>query len=214
MGSFWSFCSLRLSYPGGVACIHHKITHATPLGRQVRGAVSKYPRVTPSGSGRVRPDATRVSPPDAERGFSATDPRLRRPGGAHVRPSHLHLSNSTPGKPDRPGKARLPAAVQSCPPRKHEEVKRRKALVRNAAPVAALRLGQSLRRKGLPVHDADRRALRRFTAVISVGPRPTRSGRACLPARIADRSSSRAPCARVVSARKAESRGAPRCPAG
>ena len=44
---------------------------------------------------------------------------------------------------------------------------RRKALVRNAAPTAALRLGQSLQRKGLPVHDADRRALRRSTTVFA-----------------------------------------------
>jgi hypothetical protein len=54
-------------------------------------------------------------------------------------------------------------------------VKRRKALVRNAAPVATLRLGQSLQRKGLPAHNAGRRALRRFAAVISVEPRSTRS---------------------------------------
>ena len=58
-------------------------------------------------------------------------------------------------------------------------VKRHKALVRNPPhPVAALRLGQSFQRKGLPAHDAGRRALRRFTAVISVEPSPTRSGRA------------------------------------
>ena len=55
---------------------------------------------------------------------------------------------------------------------------RRKALVRNAAPMAALRLGQSPHRKGLPVHDADRRALRRSTTVfakpgasLALGPR-------------------------------------------
>jgi hypothetical protein len=44
-------------------------------------------------------------------------------------------------------------------------VKRRKALVRNPPhPVATLRSGQSLQRKGLPAHHAGRRALRRFTA--------------------------------------------------
>jgi len=55
-------------------------------------------------------------------------------------------------------------------------VKRRKALVRNAAPVAALRLGQSLHRKGLPAHDAGRRASRRFTTAIFVRPRLTHLG--------------------------------------
>jgi hypothetical protein len=45
-------------------------------------------------------------------------------------------------------------------------VKRRKALVRKPPhPVATLRSGQSLHRKGLPAHNAGRRALRRFTAV-------------------------------------------------
>ena len=56
------------------------------------------------------------------------------------------------------------------------EMKRREALVRNAAPVAALRLGQSLQRKGLPAHDAGRRALRRFTVEIFAGPGPPRLG--------------------------------------
>ena len=60
-------------------------------------------------------------------------------------------------------------------------MKRREALVRNAAPVATLRSGQSLHRKGLPASYVGRRALRRFTAVISVEPRSTRSGRACVP---------------------------------
>ena len=58
---------------------------------------------------------------------------------------------------------------------------RRKALVRNAAPVAALRLGQSLQRKGLPVHDADRRALRRSTTVFAKPWPHSLSGRAFLP---------------------------------
>jgi hypothetical protein len=80
-----------------------------------------------------------------------------------------------------PGKARLPAAVQSCPPRKYEVVKRRQALVRNAAPVAALRLGQSLHRKGLPAHDAGRRALRRFTTAFHEALPHLLSGRAFLP---------------------------------
>jgi hypothetical protein len=42
------------------------------------------------------------------------------------------------------------------------------------------------------------RLLQRFTAVISVGPGPTRSGRACQPVRIAHRQSIRVPCTRVV----------------
>jgi hypothetical protein len=48
-----------------------------------------------------------------------------------------------------------------------EGVKRRLALVRNAAPPwPALRSGRSLHREGPPVHHADRRAFRRFTAAI------------------------------------------------
>ena len=58
---------------------------------------------------------------------------------------------------------------------------RRKALVRNAAPMAALRLGQSLQRKGLPAHDADRRALRRSTTVFAKPWPHSLSGRAFLP---------------------------------
>ena len=66
-----------------------------------------------------------------------------------------------------------------CSPR--GEMKRREALVRNAAPMAALRLGQSLHRKGLPVHDADRRALRRSTTVFARPWPHSLSGRAFLP---------------------------------
>ena len=71
--------------------------------------------------------------------------------------------------------------VSSCcsPPARGAE--RRKALVRNAAPMAALRLGQSLHRKGLPVHDADRRALRRSTTVFARPWPHSLSGRAFLP---------------------------------
>ena len=92
------------------------------------------------------------------------------------------LSNSPAGKRRRCGDCRRPAVVRTCPPRKQSRrVKRRKALVRKPPhPVATLRSGQSLQRKGLPAHDAGRRALRRFTAVISVEPRSTRSGRAFL----------------------------------
>ena len=87
-----------------------------------------------------------------------------------------------------PGNSSAPGRRPSCPPRKQSRgVKRHKTLVRNAAPVATLRSGQSLQRKGLPAHDAGRRALRRFTAVISVEPRSTRSGCACVPVRIAHR---------------------------
>ena len=77
-----------------------------------------------------------------------------------------------------PGNHRHPAAVRSCPPRNNSRrVKRRKALVRKPPhPVATLRSGPSLHRKGRPAHDADRRALRRFTAVIFAEPSPTRLG--------------------------------------
>ena len=66
-----------------------------------------------------------------------------------------------------------------APPARGAE--RHKALVRNAAPMAALRLGQSLHRKGLPVHDADRRALRRSTTVFARPWPHSLSGRAFLP---------------------------------
>jgi len=76
----------------------------------------------------------------------------------------------------RPGFAKF---LLVAPPARGAE--RRKALVRNAAPVAALRLGQSLHRKGLPVHDADRRALRRSTTVFARPWPHSLSGRAFLP---------------------------------
>ena len=76
----------------------------------------------------------------------------------------------------RPGFAKF---LLVAPPARGAE--RHKALVRNAAPVAALRLGQSLHRKGLPVHDADRRALRRSTTVFARPWPHSLSGRAFLP---------------------------------
>jgi hypothetical protein len=111
-----------------------------------------------------------------------------------------------------PGKCSAPGRRPSCPPRKQSRrVKRRKALVRKPPhPVAALRWGQSLQRKGLPAHDAGRRALRRFTAVISVRPSPTRSGHACPSGSIP---STGGPAGSLLTghiARKVESRGAPR----
>jgi len=94
----------------------------------------------------------------------------------------LHLSNSPAGKPDRSGKSSAPGrrSVLSAS-KSSRRVKRRKALVRNAAPVAALRLGQSLHRKGLPAHDAGRRALRRFTTAFHEALPHLLSGRAFLP---------------------------------
>jgi hypothetical protein len=65
--------------------------------------------------------------------------------------------------------------------------------------LATLRSGQSLQRKGLPAHNAGRRALQRFTAVISVEPRSTRSGRAFLSGLLLVRPVvQQAPCTRVV----------------
>ena len=50
-------------------------------------------------------------------------------------PSQIHLSNSPAGKRQRSGKCSAPGRRPSCPPRKQSRrVKRRKALVRNAAP--------------------------------------------------------------------------------
>jgi hypothetical protein len=124
----------------------------------------------------------------------------------------IHLSNSPAGKRQRSGKSSAPGRRPSCPPRKQSRrVKRRKALVRKPPhPVATLRSGQSLQRKGLPAHDAGRRALRRFTAVISVRPSPTRSGHACPSGSIP---STGGPAGSLLTgriARKVESRGAPR----
>ena len=67
-------------------------------------------------------------------------------------------------------------------------MKRREALVRKPPhPVAALRLGQSLQRKGLPAHDADRRALRRSTTVFSWDLVPHTSDGACRSGQLVDR---------------------------
>ena len=100
-----------------------------------------------------------------------------------------------------PGNASAPGRRPSCPPRKQSRrVKRRKALVRNPPhPVATLRSGQSLHRKGLPAHDAGRRALRRFTAVISVEASLSHA-RAALLDRFENRRPvvQQAPCTRVV----------------
>ena len=43
-------------------------------------------------------------------------------------------------------------------------MKRRQALVRNAAPLARLAVGPVPEASGTPIHDADRHASRRFTA--------------------------------------------------
>jgi hypothetical protein len=110
--------------------------------------------------------------------------------------------------------ARHPAAVRPVPPRKQSRrVKRRKALVRKPPhPWPALRSGLSLHRKGRPAHDAGRRALRRFTAVISVRPRLTRSGRACVPARIAHRPLQQSSLRTGRYAHEAECPRRPECP--
>ena len=99
------------------------------------------------------------------------------PSGVHYR---FTFQTARRASVSAPGNCSAPGRRPSCPPRKQSRrVKRRKALVRNAAPVAALRWGLSLQRKGLPASYVGRRALRRFTAVISVRPSPTRSGHAC-----------------------------------
>ena len=85
------------------------------------------------------------------------------------------------GKRQRSGKSlgTRPPSVLSAPKAIEEDEAPQDAGAEAAAPMAALRLGRSLHRKGPPAHDAGRRALRRFTAVISVEPSPTRSGHAC-----------------------------------
>ena len=90
-------------------------------------------------------------------------------------PSNMDVETRFRGA-GRPGFAKF---LLVAPPARGAE--RHKALVRNAAPVAALRLGQSLHRKGLPVHDADRRALRRSTTVFARPWHHSLSGRAFLP---------------------------------
>ena len=80
-------------------------------------------------------------------------------------------------KRQRSGKSlgsRPPSVLSAS--KRSRRVKRHKALVRNAAPVAALRSGLSLHRKGRPALDAGRRALRRFTVEIFAGPGPPRLG--------------------------------------
>ena len=101
-----------------------------PGGRLIR---YEFPRVSPSGTGRVRPDTTRVSPPTLGAGFRNRSTPAP-PGGAHVPPSlaaratagvrvHHIFTCQTARQTSliAPGRARLPAAVQSCPPRKHED---------------------------------------------------------------------------------------------
>ena len=82
-------------------------------------------------------------------------------------------SVSAPGNRSAPGRRPFFARLET----RSRRVKRRKALVRKPPhPVATLRSGRSLQRKGRPAHDADRRALRRFTTVF-VRPCLTTSGR-------------------------------------
>ena len=167
-----------------------------------------YPRVTPSGSGRVRPDATRMSPPNAGRGFSARI-HARHPRAVRMRASHLHFSNSTTGKPDRSGKSSAPGrrSVLSASKARGGEAPQSAGAERRTR--GRLAVGPVPSAEGTPVHNADRRALRRFTAVISVGPRPTRSGRACLPVENCSPVVQQSSLHQGHYARRAESRGAP-----
>jgi hypothetical protein len=66
----------------------------------------------------------------------------------------------------------LPCFRRVHRPRKPEEVKRRTALVRNAAPVARLAIGPVSEASETPADDASRRAFRRFTAATSSTPGP------------------------------------------
>ena len=117
-----------------------------------------------------------------------------------MRAKQIHLSNSPADPPSLAMRAtarqrqtsalreivRHPAALRLSASKKTRGVKRRKALARNPPhPVAALRLGRSLHRKGPPVHDADRRALRRFTTVFARPGPHSLSGRAFLPGLLA-----------------------------
>ncbi len=156
-----------------------------------------------AGGGRLRPDATRVTPSANGRGasrrvYACTRLRslreLRRgepPGAVGAvclafarlrelrRGTHRNLHNvkQPADKPDRSGKAfDARAAVSLAPPQSRggwSAAKRWCGRRRTRWP--ALRPGRSLLRKGPPVHVADRRALRRFTAEILVGQGPTRS---------------------------------------
>jgi hypothetical protein len=154
-------------------------------------------------------DKRTISPPGRSPGSRSARPGSRPPLRGGMAPpewqacaciSDSHFKQPA-GKRQRSGKSSAPGRRPSCPPRKRSRrVKRRKALVRKPPhPVATLRSGQSLHRKGLPAHDAGRRALRRFTAVISVEPRSTRSGRAFLSGLLFVRPVvQQAPCTRVV----------------
>src|SRR5262245_53413888 len=101
-----------------------------------------------------------------------TPPRV-----AEVRLVQIHFFKQRADKRPRPGNLRLPAAVRPVRLIKIEEGEApQSAGAEFAAPMAALRLGQSLHRKGLPALHAGRRALRRFTAVIFVEPGSTHLG--------------------------------------
>jgi hypothetical protein len=104
-------------------------------------------RVTPRTLGASFHDGSMPHPPSlAARAMAGK----HRPGGAHVRSafaltryggqrSHLHSVKQPADKRRRPGNLRHPGRRPSCPPRKQSRrVKRRKALVRNAAPVGHL----------------------------------------------------------------------------
>ena len=118
-----------------------------------------------------------------------------RAAGARGSISRITFQTARQASISAPGNHRHPAAVTSCPPRKQiEEGEAPQSAGAERRTRGRLRSGLSLHRKGLPARNAGRRALRRFTAVISVEPSPTRSGRAFVPARLLDRPSSRAPC--------------------
>ena len=152
----------------------------------------EFPRVSPSGTGRVCPDTTRVSPPTLGAGLR-TDPRLHRRAvrmppslaaraTAGVRVHHIftfqtarRTSLTAPGEA-APGRRRLVRLEKS------RTVKRRKALARKPPhPVARLAIGPVPSRKGPPAHVAGRRALRRSTTGCSRGLASLASGRASSP---------------------------------
>jgi hypothetical protein len=123
-------------------------------------------------------------------------PRLRPLAQAPARFACIvfTISNSTTDKSDRSGKSSAPGRRSVLPASKLEEGEApQSAGAERRTRWPALRPGRSLHRKGPPVHVADRRALRRFTAEILVGQGPTHPGLPGRPARRLVRPNPRAP---------------------
>jgi hypothetical protein len=122
------YASSRLREAEAASLRRSKPARTSPPGVQARASVMKYTRVSASDSGRVRVDATRVSPPNAGRGLSQRIHAWHPPSLATGSPPgrcacmhHIFTFQTARGQATSSGESSAPGRRQSCPPRKLEE---------------------------------------------------------------------------------------------